>query len=201
MTNQRKNRRLLVATLPYVVIFALSASLHAQIVDVRVDGDNGLAEPNPPEPGDTWQNAYMFPQDALVRAQFLLDNNLADTVRLWVAATDDNNPYRPDQCTTCGPGGVPGSSEDPDATFNLINNVEIYGGFSGNETALTQRNPNQHETVLSGAITDLVPGCGPGAGRHNLPILANFPLRFQILVVGCASCRGPYLRGNASAGV
>ncbi len=38
------------------------------------------------------------------------------------------------------------------ATFRLKNGVAIYGGFAGTETALNQRNPTTHVTILSGNI-------------------------------------------------
>jgi predicted outer membrane repeat protein len=46
------------------------------------------------------------------------------------------------------------------ATFSLIDNVELYGGFlgqshpSGGEGSRTARNPEQNETILSGNIDD-----------------------------------------------
>lgn len=38
------------------------------------------------------------------------------------------------------------------ATFTLPSNVAIYGGFSGNETSLSQRNVASNQTVLSGDL-------------------------------------------------
>jgi hypothetical protein len=38
------------------------------------------------------------------------------------------------------------------ATFKLKPNVELYGGFRGNETVLSQRNPKASRTILSGDI-------------------------------------------------
>ncbi len=42
----------LIVALVLTVVFQPSA--FAQTVDIRVDGDDGLAVPNPPDPGDTW---------------------------------------------------------------------------------------------------------------------------------------------------
>lgn len=36
--------------------------------------------------------------------------------------------------------------------FYLINNVSVYGGFAGNETELSARNPGLNQTILSGNI-------------------------------------------------
>src|SRR5690606_37834640 len=37
-------------------------------------------------------------------------------------------------------------------TFLLVNNTQLYGGFSGTETSLEQRNVSANETVLSGDV-------------------------------------------------
>ncbi len=39
-----------------------------------------------------------------------------------------------------------------EATFQLLNNVAIYGGFAGSETKLEERDPNCHVTILSGDL-------------------------------------------------
>ncbi len=36
--------------------------------------------------------------------------------------------------------------------FYLLDNLAIYGGFAGNETALSQRNPGLNQTILSGNV-------------------------------------------------
>ncbi len=139
-----------------LLISALPSYAQAQTVDIRVHGDSGLAIPNPPNPGDTWPNAYKYLHDALVRADFLLDLQLASTVRLWVAAAND--PYRPDQSAANEAGSL-----NPAATFSLRNNVEIYGGFVGTEVELSQRDPIAHGTVLSGSSLE------GGAAGGNCP--------------------------------
>lgn len=45
-------------------------------------------------------------------------------------------------------------STERDASFELINEVAIYGGFAGTETARDQRDPTTNITVLSGDIDD-----------------------------------------------
>ena len=40
------------------------------------------------------------------------------------------------------------------ATFAMVKNVKIYGGFAGNETALQQRNWYENPTVLSGRVNN-----------------------------------------------
>src|SRR5690606_14186610 len=49
---------------------------------------------------------------------------------------------------------------DRDATFQLANGVEIYGGFAGTESALNQRNWQTNATILSGDIDNNDTGVG-----------------------------------------
>jgi hypothetical protein len=44
------------------------------------------------------------------------------------------------------------STTDRAATFQLKSGVAVYGGFDGSETALSQRDPSEHVTILSGDI-------------------------------------------------
>jgi hypothetical protein len=66
-------------------------------------------------------------------------------VKIWVAA----GTYKPD-CNSADPNG----SGNQNATFNLINNIAIYGGFPPGGGAWESRNPNDpnNETILSGDI-------------------------------------------------
>ncbi|MCH8343894.1 MAG: hypothetical protein IH983_07890 [Planctomycetes bacterium] len=137
--------RLLIVLFIYAVISSVAS---AQFI-IRVDGDQG--SPNPPGQGSDWgPDAYEFPQDALARAQVLLDQNPGSTAHLWVAATVEANPYRPDQGANPTPG-------DRGASFHLINRVTIFGGFppGGGDGTFGARNPDLYETVLSGEIGDL----------------------------------------------
>ncbi|GAB4277226.1 MAG: hypothetical protein Kow0080_28050 [Candidatus Promineifilaceae bacterium] len=82
--------------------------------------------------GDSWTDAYLTVQDAL-----------ADTActEIWVAA----GVYYPDE-------GAGQTNDDRASTFTLQNGVALYGGFTGTETALSQRNVAANVTVLSGDI-------------------------------------------------
>ncbi|GGD41024.1 hypothetical protein GCM10011514_01380 [Emticicia aquatilis] len=82
--------------------------------------------------GSSWTNAYNDLQTALTFAR----NNTCIT-EIWVAKG------------TYKPGTFRNSA------FSMINNVTIYGGFSGNETLLSQRNWVTNETILSGDIGTL----------------------------------------------
>ncbi|MFM9958511.1 MAG: FG-GAP-like repeat-containing protein [Phycisphaerales bacterium] len=82
--------------------------------------------------GTSWANAYRELRTALT------DLESAPWVReIWVA-TGTYTPAPPNGPRT--------------ASFNLRNNLAIYGGFAGNETILSQRNITQNPAVLSGDL-------------------------------------------------
>ena len=78
--------------------------------------------------GTSWANAFPTLQQALAVSQ------TGDAI--WVAA----GVYKPTN-------GV-----NRTVSFNLVDGVQLYGGFTGLETALEQRNPEVNETILSGDI-------------------------------------------------
>ncbi len=79
--------------------------------------------------GTSWADAFNDLQDALAIAQ--------EGDQIWVA----EGTY------------LPGS--DPNATFLIDKNLQLYGGFVGTETSLAQRgNPADHPTILSGDLDD-----------------------------------------------
>ncbi|NDV20389.1 hypothetical protein GO013_13315 [Pseudodesulfovibrio sp. JC047] len=81
-----------------------------------------------PGQGTSWATAFSSLQQALSIAQ--------KGDQIWVA----EGVYRPTDST------------DRNASFHLIPGVEVFGGFFGDETDLTQRKHTQHQTVLSGDI-------------------------------------------------
>ena len=88
--------------------------------------------------GSDWTDVYTNLQDALDRAAQLADQG---PVEIWVAA----GVYKPDQ-------GASVTAGERTASFNLINNVALYGGFGGWETQRDQRDPATNETILSGDL-------------------------------------------------
>ncbi|WP_154224642.1 right-handed parallel beta-helix repeat-containing protein [Marinicella rhabdoformis] len=82
--------------------------------------------------GACWQEAYQHLNDALA---------VSGNHDIWVA----QGVYYPDLGS-----GV--TNDDPDASFLLNSGHQVFGGFSGNETLLEQRNPDIYLTVLSGDI-------------------------------------------------
>ena len=101
-------------------------------VDVQASGDNN---------GSTWFHAFTDLQAALDAAH--------PGDEIWVASGQ----YLPTAQTDPG---------DPrTATFPLVNGVAVYGGFTGDETNLDQKDPVANETILSGDIN------APGNASDN----------------------------------
>ncbi|MEE8156214.1 MAG: right-handed parallel beta-helix repeat-containing protein [Phycisphaerales bacterium] len=92
-----------------------------------------------------WSTAYRYLQDALA------DADVGDEI--WIAA----GTYIPDE-DCANPGGTGLWS----ASFSMIEDVAIYGGFEGTETLLSERDPVAHVTILSGELGAGPPGCGDG---------------------------------------
>jgi hypothetical protein len=86
--------------------------------------------------GSNWQGAYRFLQDALADAQ--------SGDQIFVAQgiyTPDSNSVEPD------------GTDDRAATFQLVNNVMIWGGYAGvGEPNSDARDVELYETVLSGDL-------------------------------------------------
>lgn len=84
--------------------------------------------------GTSWEDAAGDLINALIRAGEMA--SLDNPVQVWVGEGE----YFP--------------GEDREDHFIMQNNVEIYGGFFGTETQLSQRNWIIHPTILSGNIGD-----------------------------------------------
>ncbi|MHC5061184.1 MAG: BACON domain-containing protein [Planctomycetota bacterium] len=93
--------------------------------------------------GTSWGDAFVHLQDALALAG-------ADPCEIWVA----EGTYAPDTIAL-----VPEGSGDRSATFQLISDVQIYGGFPTGGSLWGGRDPNAYKTTLTGDLnTDDVPG-------------------------------------------
>ena len=117
----------------FIILFALnSISLANKIIYVDDDAVGA-------NDGSSWQNAYIYLQDALSDAK-----NSEKPVEIRVA----QGTYKPDQ----GAGQTAG---DRNATFQLINDVTLSGGYAGlNKTDPNQRDCEKYETILSGDLAD-----------------------------------------------
>lgn len=85
--------------------------------------------------GTSWYHAFRHLQDALAVAE------AGDEI--WVA----DGIYYPDE-SMANPSGT----NDRSATFTMIQDVDLYGGFNGTEDDLSERNWIENETILSGDI-------------------------------------------------
>jgi predicted outer membrane repeat protein len=95
--------------------------------DAPADGD-----------GTSWEKAYRFLQDGLAAAKAL-----QNPVEVWVA----EGTYRPDESEH---GAA--TFRDPEASFEIQSEMALYGGFSGTEVVRSERNWQEHRTVLSGDL-------------------------------------------------
>jgi len=111
------------------------------------------------ESGSSWTNAYAG-EDGLQQAL----GNVGCT-SIWVAA----GTYKPGTSST--------------DTFQLKNNVSIYGGFNGTETALNDRAIVQNETFLSGeigntsSVSDNSYHVVTGSGTDSTAVLNGFTIQ------------------------
>lgn len=108
-----------------VILIACSAICHAKTIYVR-EGGTGA--------GTSWADAYGSFQDGL--------DNAAANDHIWVA----QGTYKPSYDYGLALG-------DRGKHFRMKNNVAIYGGFPNTDDPdMTDRDPNQYETILSGDI-------------------------------------------------
>ncbi len=82
--------------------------------------------------GLNWQDAFIDLQDALEAAR----NTCPNIKQIWIA----KGTY------------YPTTNNERDVSFDLVNNVKIYGGFAGHEDGLSEQNCNAILTILSGDI-------------------------------------------------
>jgi len=87
------------------------------------------------ESGLDWDNAYPNPQEALAAAV------PGTGQEIWVAG----GVYYPDE-------GTGQSDNDRASTFQIAPGISLFGGFTGGETSLDQRDPAMNVTILSGDI-------------------------------------------------
>jgi len=90
--------------------------------------------------GSTWANALANVQPALDMAASKVSAGNCSSVDVWVAA----GTYRPTHQTE--------SADTRTATFQLVANVALYGGFSATESTLSARSVASNVTTLSGDI-------------------------------------------------
>ncbi|MEL6193399.1 MAG: choice-of-anchor Q domain-containing protein [Bacteroidota bacterium] len=107
--------------------FSISDNPCPEVIYVKADSEGK-------NNGKSWKNAYNDLQDALAQANFC-----SEKVEIWVAA----GTYYPTQGT------------DPDIAFQLLEDIEVYGGFAGDEQEREERDWVANRTNLSGDIGSL----------------------------------------------
>lgn len=107
--------------------------------------------------GTTWEDAYINLQDAL-SATITCDEKV-----IWVA----QGTYLP----TANIGGDDSDPHSRENTFEIEESVSVYGGFQGNETALSERDYELYPTILSGNLGE--PGVSTDNARYVLFIKNN----------------------------
>lgn len=115
--------------------------------------------------GTSWAGAFGTLQQALAAA--------VNGDKIWVA----EGVYHP----TADAGGNTNPTDLRTKTFVMKNGVAIYGGFTGTETQLSQRNWKSHLTTLSGDFNgnDVVSGRGntlsfSGNSENSYHVFLNF---------------------------
>jgi hypothetical protein len=116
--------------------------------------------------GSSWVNASSDLQGMI--------NASAAGEEVWVAS----GTYKPTEKLDLA------STNDRDKTFKLKAGVKIYGGFSGNEALLSERNPSSNVTILSGDLNnDNLPNIGDNyhvvasAGSSTGAVLDGFTIQ------------------------
>jgi predicted outer membrane repeat protein len=119
----------------------VAGSAKAEVIYVNV---NNL---NPVQDGTSWNTAFVSLQSALDEAAI----SSSRCHSIWVAKGSyfPSVIYSPSGVV----GGALGLSNPGLVTFDIPNNVSIFGGFNGTETNLRQRNPKKNQTVLNGGST------------------------------------------------
>ena len=140
--------------------------------------------------GSSWTNAFNKLQDALTKSL-----SCFRVTEIWVA----EGTYYPDE----GAGLINNNRE---LSFHVRNGLAVYGGFSGKETALNDRNWKKHPTVLSGEIQqnaiiddnayNVVARFSPGIDGS-----INSPCRLDGLTITGGRAKGATRLNNVGAGV
>jgi hypothetical protein len=142
----RARRHVIYACVVFAATLIVPASASALTRIIRVDAQNGLANPSG-TPGDSWSNAYKYLQNAIAQAIFL-DPSQANPVEIRVrGATGAGLIYRTDENAT----NQSGTDQRTD-TFTLRQFVNIFGQYIGGTGGNADTRDPAYITILSGEI-------------------------------------------------
>lgn len=133
-TTSVSGRSFLLGLCLVLLLAALPGVAHAAPQVIYVDKD----APGPTQDGASWTTAYRTLQTALD----VTNANGGMDYEIWMA----EGTYYPDE----GGGHVDNSRSE---SFRIVyDNVQLYGGFAGSETARDQRDWTAHPVILNGDI-------------------------------------------------
>ncbi len=143
--------------------------------------------------GSSWANAIPELADAMLWAKQNESRWENTPLQIWVAAATYFPKYRPDDFSGANPS-------DRYNSFLLAKNVKIYGGFSGSESVLSERNIGSNPTIISGDYLgdDEVTGSGATLTIDNNSENVHH-LFIAITNLGDATLDGLHLRGGAGS--
>ena len=125
------------------LVSAVILQIAAGTADAATVYVNANAKGHAAADGTSWKTAFLSLQDALDKAASTTGSD-----EIWVA----DGTYVPTKIYA--PNGVVGGSSGLNSahlkTFDLPDQVAIYGGFSGNEKSRSQRSSDSDRTILSG---------------------------------------------------
>ena len=101
--------------------------------------------------------AYLLPALCAAQSTLYVDADHAEGTDTWNGAIPDlqlalRRARAGDEIWVAAGIYYPTANEDRDASFQMIDGVALYGGFTGDETSLEQRDWIKNPTVLSGDI-------------------------------------------------
>lgn len=141
--------------------FSLTVSFSQPIIRVTPSGTGDGS-------GSSWSNAL---------SGTLLAGNVATATpgtQFWIAA----GTYYP---TTTG---------DRAASFSIASGVQVYGGFAGSETALTERINGTNQTIFSGDIYKT-----PFLSNDNSTHVMTIQNANQLIIINSVTISGGYING------
>jgi hypothetical protein len=127
--------------------------------------------------GASWTNAFQTLQKALSTA--------GSGDQIWVG----QGTYYPDE-------GDGLTDNDRNLSFSLKNGVAIYGGFSGSETEVNQRNWKINLTILSGDIDQV-----DGKVNNSYRVLRNYGVNNTAILDGFTITEGNANNSGSGGGM